>query len=346
MTSPTGPDDPVTPDVADACAKRSFLRFDLAIDVDALLSDYRRIPDDEWGVSHWDAHCSIDVLLLRGGNSDSAADFTCDQVLDAPILADLPYIRSLLADDGPFGGAVYAFLFKTKPNGITRIHSDGEDAWRNTVRIHVPVISNTGALLLSEGRAMHFDVGAAWTFDNQVSHSVVNGDESRIHLIFDVRPSETLAAMMTGATFEPGVDDPHNWNRTRGINADGRVAPATVAMGRPLTIATKRELGLDERGFATEVVRITGRGRLLRTPLRPGDVIVSVEGAQESSQSRTALDHLRAEHQPGERVEIELLRAGRARRVRLRLFREDWFEPSALFRRLLRRDGDAAAAMS
>ena len=101
-----------------------------------------------------------------------------------------------------------------------------------------------------------------------------------------------------------------------------------------------------ERGFATEVVRITGRGRLLRTPLRPGDVIVSVEGAQESSQSRTALDHLRAEHQPGERVEIELLRAGRARRVRLRLFREDWFEPSALFRRLLRRDGDAAAAMS
>ena len=37
----------------------------MPVDVDRLRAEYDSIPGDAWGVSYWDVHCSIDVLLLR-----------------------------------------------------------------------------------------------------------------------------------------------------------------------------------------------------------------------------------------------------------------------------------------
>src|SRR6185295_17342262 len=113
-------------------------------------------------------------LLLRGGDKGDEADFTSQHVRNSPILTKLPYIASLIEPQGPFGGAVYATIFKTKPNGITRIHDDPVDVWRRAIRIHIPIVTNPGALLLAEGRSKHLNPGEAWTFDNQSLHSVVN----------------------------------------------------------------------------------------------------------------------------------------------------------------------------
>ena len=59
-------------------------------------------------------HCSIDVLLLRGGDKGDAGDFCAQEIKNNPILEKLPYVKSLIEPDGPFGGAVYAFIFNQK----------------------------------------------------------------------------------------------------------------------------------------------------------------------------------------------------------------------------------------
>ena len=107
-------------DLETACAKKSFLKLPVTIDTAKLINEFKNIPETAWGVSHWDVHCSINSLLLRGGNKGTDEDFTTSEITNAPILEKLPYISSLLAKEGPFGGASYAFLFSTKPNGITR----------------------------------------------------------------------------------------------------------------------------------------------------------------------------------------------------------------------------------
>ena len=189
QTSERAPVPHVDPSIIADCQKRSFLKLPVAVNREKLLAEYNAIPETAWGASHWDVHCSIDMILLRGGKKGSADDFVTDDVANSPLLDQMPYIASILAPEGPFGGAHYAFIFRTKPNGITRQHMDDREEWTRTVRIHVPIITNPGAVLLAEGRSKHLEVGEVWTFDNQQIHSVMNGDSTRVHMIFDVDPN-------------------------------------------------------------------------------------------------------------------------------------------------------------
>jgi len=315
------------PDVSDvsewARPKRSFLRLPVEVDTDLLRAEYGSIPEDAWGVSYWDVHCSIDVLLLRGGTGGEEADFAADEVHDAPVVADMPHIRGLLAPDGPLGGARYAFLFRTKPGGITRVHDDLYESSRRATRIHVPIVTNPGAFLLSEGRSKHFGVGEVWTFDNQSQHSVVNGDTQRVHLIIDVDPNPLLAALVDGAVFDPGDDDPERWGRTVDPADGGLVKPYVPVEGHPLTIAEKHDLGLPADGFATRIAAsdrgTSVRATLLRFGLRPDDVIVAVDGVTGDPQCRTAVDHIRTKHRAGETIQVEVLRGDRSRTLTIDL---------------------------
>lgn len=316
-------------DILHACKKRSFLKLPVNIDVARLLAEFENIPASAWGVSHWDVHCSIDVLLLRGGNKGTAADFLTPDVSNNPVLGQLPYIKSLLAPEGPFGGAVYAFIFRTKPNGMTRVHDDGNEVWRRTVRIHVPIVTNPGAFLIAEGMAKHLDVGEVWTFDNQSQHSVINGDTVRVHMIFDVNPNPALAALMKAATFDTGKHDPERWTITGGLRQGGRMPPIAFALGDPLLPAEKHEIGLDQDCFATRVTGLSKKGRLLLTPLLRGDIVTTVNGVDRSILSRTALDHIRLKHEPGETVSLGVLRNGVAKTINIRLRPNDYFSPLA-----------------
>lgn len=142
--------------------KVSFRRFAVPIDVDQLMVDYQHVPEQEWANSYWgDVHCSVEMLLLRGGESGTPEDFYCEQVSDNKLLQDLPYIKGLLANDGPFGGATFAFLFRMQPYGVTLIHSDLMSIWRGMYRIHVPIITNPEACLVAYDKAQHLAVGAA-----------------------------------------------------------------------------------------------------------------------------------------------------------------------------------------
>ena len=192
----------------DGYEKVSFRRFAVSIDNDRLMADYLSIPDQAWANSYWgDVHCSVGMLLLRGGNTGTPEDFYSEQVSDNSLLDELPYVKSLLAENGPFGGANYAFFFKMKENGVTLIHSDLMDIWRDMYRIHVPIVSNPEASLIADIRAQHFEVGYAWSFDNHSSHGVVNGASERVHLIFDVPFNPVLKQCIDDASIYPGKEN-------------------------------------------------------------------------------------------------------------------------------------------
>lgn len=298
-----------------ACRKRSFLKLPLEIDIERLKSEFDSIPADAWGGSLWDAHCSIDMLLLRGGASGSAEDFTTYDVKNNPLVETLPYIGWLLSPEGPFGGTSYAFIFRTKPNGITRMHRDDNEAWLANVRVHIPIVSNPGAVLMSEGRAKHFPVGEAWTFDNQTVHSVVNGDTTRVHLIIDVPPNPKFAELMRNAEFDAGEEDPERWETT-GWN----ISAFRFAECEPLSRKERAEMGLRVDGFSARITGVSRKAQLMGdTGLRVGDIVYKVNGVDESHVARTAIEHIYQTMKPKDRVVLAVMRGGRPLEVKTRL---------------------------
>jgi len=191
----------------DKYKKRSFLKFSCDIDTHLLKQEFDSISSEAWESSYWGSiHCSIGMLLLRGGDQGTEFDFFSQQVFDKPILKTLPYIEQLIGEDGPFGKAEYAFIFKLKPNGITLKHQDSIERWFDMYRVHIPIITNPGANLIVNDRAQHLSLGSAWTFDNQADHGVVNGNEERVHLILDVPFSEKMATQIDRAICLPGEE--------------------------------------------------------------------------------------------------------------------------------------------
>jgi hypothetical protein len=188
--------------------KKSFRRFDIGVDVERLQAEFAAIPQACWASSYWGSiHCSVGMLLLRGGTTGTQDDFYCDQIEDHEVLGDLPYIRSLLDESGPFGMASYAFIFRMQPKGVTLVHRDTMERWFDMYRIHIPIFTNPEAHLISDGRSIHFASGYAWSFDNQTRHGVVNGDAERVHLIMDVDFNARLKEQIDKARFLPGEEN-------------------------------------------------------------------------------------------------------------------------------------------
>lgn len=308
--------------------RRSFLRLPVPIDVSRLVTEYHALPEDIWGMSHWDNHPSVDVLLLRGGKGQGADDFTAERVSNNPVLVDFPYISQLIGPDGPFGGARYGFIFRMRPNGVSRIHRDNNAAWERTLRIHIPIITNDGAYLLAEGRSKHLPVGEVWTFNNQDKHSAINGNAMRVHMIIDVEPNPRLTTLMAQADFDPGRPDAERWAITgQNPTTRGSAAPSLFAVGAPLSIQEKRSLSLMPAGLATRITGVGGRAALLGIPLQKGDVVTAVDGVEVSDRSRSALDHVLMHHRPGQRIQLDILRSGERMSFSIKLHSRDFFRP-------------------
>lgn len=285
--------------------KRSFLQLPVAVDVERLIEEYRSIPQEAWASTHWDVHCSANMVLLRGGNQGTAEDFFSPESINHDVLRGLPYMAWLLGESGPFGGTTYAFIFRMKPLGVTRPHIDLDPAWFEPFRIHIPIVTNDGAYLLSEGRAKHLSVGEVWTFDNQSKHAVINGDAVRTHLIFDVPRQPKLLDLVERSRFDPGTDDPTRWN-TAGLPDTVRSEP--YALSEPISPSEKEALGLEPESFASRIEAILFIGRLTRANLKVGDIICAVNGVSECEVARTGTDYIQVRHRPGEMVALRIIR--------------------------------------
>jgi hypothetical protein len=297
--------------------KRSFLRFPVEIDVERLLKDYQSIPPEAWASTHWDVHCSSNMILLRGGNKGNEEDFFGKDLIDHGVLKDLPYISWLIGESGPFGGASYAFILRMKPLGVARPHTDGNPALFDPFRVHVPIVTNDQAFLLSEGRSKHIPLGEAWTFDNQAEHAVTNGDAVRAHLIFDIPRGPRLLELLDQAEFDPGTEDPVNW---RTASLPDKIPTLVYAISQPLSLAEKKDLRLAPDSFASRVTELRPLAKLTRADLKVGDVIERVDGVSECVVARTATDYIQVRHRPGQVITLQIIRGEEKRTVHIRLF--------------------------
>jgi hypothetical protein len=204
--------------------KKSFLRFDIDIDINKLRSDFNCISEEDWMSSYWgNVHCSIGMLLLRGGNLGTSEDFFSEEIFDKKILKSMPYIEWLISEQGPFGKIEYAFIFKTQPNGVTLRHRDIMEQWEDLYRIHIPIYTNPGAYLLAHESSQHFSLGYAWSFDNGSDHGVVNGNEERVHLILDAKFCPKMKLQLDNSKHFEGQLISKNYqritNKSQGVNS-------------------------------------------------------------------------------------------------------------------------------
>ena len=102
--------------------KVSFARLPVTIELERLRADVAGIDPSAWRPTHWDyPHGSVRLLVLRGGDTDTAIDFYTPDPEDRPILDRLPYLARLIGRDGPFGGAHFAYLFRMQPDGVAKL---------------------------------------------------------------------------------------------------------------------------------------------------------------------------------------------------------------------------------
>jgi hypothetical protein len=80
-------------------------------------------------------------------------------------------------------------VVKLIPNGVISTHIDEYGRYAVSHRIHIPIKTNSECIFNIDGEIKHLEEGSIVEIDNMKPHSVVNGDEDRIHLIVDISES-------------------------------------------------------------------------------------------------------------------------------------------------------------
>jgi hypothetical protein len=90
-----------------------------------------------------------------------------------------------------------AMLARLEAGQVIDSHVDGAGSNLRTHKIHVPLITNPGALFMSRDEGFHLAYGRAWEVNNIAPHGGVNrGEADRIHLIFEVFDRASVSEAM------------------------------------------------------------------------------------------------------------------------------------------------------
>ena len=94
----------------------------------------------------------------------------------------------------PGGVVLRAMVVRLPARASIAPHRDKHDSFRQSHRIHVPLITNPRVRFLVDGVPHSLAAGRAFEINNQKPHSVMNnGATERVHFIFDYLPAERLA---------------------------------------------------------------------------------------------------------------------------------------------------------
>jgi hypothetical protein len=77
-------------------------------------------------------------------------------------------------------------LARLSPSAFIKPHTDGDPRGTRPHKIHVPILTNPGALFFVEDGRYHLEEGRAYEVNNAARHGAANGGNTdRIHLIFE-----------------------------------------------------------------------------------------------------------------------------------------------------------------
>jgi hypothetical protein len=124
--------------------------------------------------------------------------------VDTPLLARLPAIAAVLrAFRCPLASAR---LMRLGPGARIKPHRDDDlDAALGEARIHVPITTNDGISFTLNDETVAMAPGEAWYLRLADTHSAANrGATDRVHLVFDARVNDWLAAQLASGAASAG----------------------------------------------------------------------------------------------------------------------------------------------
>lgn len=133
---------------------------------------------------------SISLRSASGSSSDIYANYTDQPFKDTPLLAELPYLQSILAT-WKCEKETVRFL-ALYPGSEIKPHKDNGCSYQDgNFRLHIPIITNNKVDFIVENQSYYLAPGTCWYMDFSKEHSVRNsGDTVRIHLVIDCLRNE------------------------------------------------------------------------------------------------------------------------------------------------------------
>ena len=180
------------------------VRLPLAVDIARLQQEVAGLPASLWGSrgGRVGVHQPTEGIFLRGHAPIEGPK----PIEDREPLQHLPYVRELLATiPAP---PMRCLLAKLLPGSVIRMHVDNGDYFLQTLRVHVPVVSDPSVAMVSDDRVYTMRPGEAWALNNSTYHGVLSEwTQPRIHLICDFQPSEALCALVATGEHDLGRRD-------------------------------------------------------------------------------------------------------------------------------------------
>jgi Aspartyl/Asparaginyl beta-hydroxylase len=184
------------------------LRLPFTFDADLLARDLDGLSAVGW-IQHfvrqnYDGDWSVIPLRGKAGAKHPVAmiyaDPTCTDFEDSPMLAACRYFRQVL---DTFQAPLRAVrLMRLTPGSVIKEHTDLDLSFEEgTVRIHVPVVTNTGVEFYLNRSRVVLDAGSAWYLRLSDPHSVVNrGSSDRVHMVIDAEVNRWVADILKAST--------------------------------------------------------------------------------------------------------------------------------------------------
>jgi hypothetical protein len=186
-----------------ACA-----RLPLRLDAARLRSEVEAIPAAMWLTrgGRVGVHDAAQAIFLRG---HAPYERSSEPIGDREMLAQLPYIRSIISDLIP-AAPMRCLLARLPGGGIIKAHSDQTEYFDKTIRIHMPVITHDDAWMFCHGRSYRMAPGEVWALYNNAPHGVWNADPqaARTHLICDFLGAPALFDLLARAERDLGSVEP------------------------------------------------------------------------------------------------------------------------------------------
>ncbi len=167
-----------------------FIRLPVQFDSEALAKEVDQVAPERWQ-PHPSGFAGNDALLLVTRDGDPNEEATQGPMRPTPVLAELPYLRQVLAGLGTVIGR--SRLMRISPEAEASPHVDTAYYWWDRVRIHVPVVTNPDVEFRCGDDVANLGAGEAWVFDTWRRHRVSNpGPGARIHLVVDSIGTDNL----------------------------------------------------------------------------------------------------------------------------------------------------------
>lgn len=177
-----------------------------AVDIERLVAAVKAMPEPFW--EHEDSakenafrcfHHTLHIIFRFVLKQDDPRNYHSKALWPVWRSLLMPAIEQAIA---PYGFVEPLFpkvmLARLVAHGHIDRHRDGAGTNLYTHKIHIPLITNDGALFEAGGELVHLERGRAYEVNNIDRHAAQNdGDEDRIHLIFEVFEGAGLPRLET-----------------------------------------------------------------------------------------------------------------------------------------------------